>query len=56
MEIFSGTDPEPGVLKMSCPYCQQTFETYDKVEKNIGIHIMRLETCTICLNNIKDQT
>ena len=41
MEICSGTDPEPEVLKLSCPYCQQTFETYDKIEKHIGIHIMR---------------
>ena len=40
-KICSGTDPEPEVLKLICPYCQQTFETYDKIEKHIGIHIMR---------------
>ena len=27
--------------KLSCPYCQKTFETYVKIEKHIGIHIMR---------------
>ena len=41
MEICSGTDAEPEVLNLSCPYCQQTFETYEKIEKRIGIHIMR---------------
>ena len=40
VEISSGTDPEPKVLKLICPYCQQTFETYDKIKKHIGIHIM----------------
>ena len=38
MEICSGTDTEPEVLKLMCPYCQQNFET---AEKHIGIHIMR---------------
>ena len=41
MEICSGTDPEPEVLKLICPYCQQTFDIYDKIENHIGIHIMR---------------
>ena len=41
VEISSGTDTEPKVLKLICPYCQQTFETYDKIEKHIEIHIMR---------------
>ena len=41
MEVWSGTDPEPEVLKMIWPYCKQTFETYDKIEKPITIHIMR---------------
>ena len=41
MEICSGTDPKPEVLKLICPYCQKTIETYDKIEKPIGIHIMR---------------
>ena len=40
MEIYSGTDPEPGVLKLICPYCQQTFETYEKIERHLGIHII----------------
>ena len=31
------------------------FETYDKIENHIGIHIMWLETCIICLNNIINQ-
>ena len=29
MEICSGTDPAPEVLKPICPYCQQIFETTD---------------------------
>ena len=41
MEICSGTDPEPEVLMLICPYCQKTFETFDKIEKSIEIHIMR---------------
>ena len=41
IEICLGTDQEHEVLKLICPYCQQTFETYDKIEKHIGIHIMR---------------
>ena len=41
MEICSGTDQEPEVLKLICPFCQKTFETFDKLEKPIGIHIMR---------------
>ena len=41
MEICSGTDPEPVVLKLIGPYGQKTFETYDKIKKPIGIHIMR---------------
>ena len=41
MEICSGTDPEPEVLKLIRPYCQQNFETADGIEKHIGIHIMR---------------
>ena len=40
VEISSGTYTEPMVLKLICPYCQQTFETYDNIEKYIGIHIM----------------
>ena len=40
MEISSGTDPEPEVLKLICPYDQKTFKTYDKIKKPIGIHIM----------------
>ena len=40
MEICSGTDPELNVLKPICPYCQQTFEIYDKLENYIGIQIM----------------
>ena len=40
VEISSGTDTEPMVLKLICPYCQQTFETHDKIEKHFGIHIM----------------
>ena len=31
MEICSGTDPKPEVLKLICPYCQQTFDKYDKL-------------------------
>ena len=41
MEICSGTYPETEVLKLICPYCKQTFETYDKIKKHIVIHIMR---------------
>ena len=41
MEICSGTDPKPKVLKLIGPYCQPTFETYDKIEKHIWIHFMR---------------
>ena len=41
MEICSGTDPEPDVLKLICPYCYQTFETYDRNKNHIGTHIMR---------------
>ena len=37
MEICSVTDPEPEVLKLICPHCQQNFETADGIEK----HIMR---------------
>jgi hypothetical protein len=40
MEICSGTDPELEVLKPICPYCQQTFDIYDKIENYIGIQIM----------------
>ena len=39
MEICSWTDPEPEALKLICPYCQKTFEMYDKIEKPIGIDI-----------------
>ena len=41
MEICSRADPEPKVLQLICPCCKQTFETYYKIEKHIGIHIMR---------------
>ena len=41
--------------KQICPFCHQTFEKYDKIKKHIGIHIMSLETCMICLNNINNQ-
>ena len=41
LDICSGTEPEPEMMKLICPYCQQTFETNDKIEKHIGIHIMR---------------
>ena len=41
MEIFRGTDPKPNVLKLICPYCQPTIETYDKIEKHIKIHFKR---------------
>ena len=41
MEICSGTDPEREVLKLTCPYCQQTFETHDKIGKHIQIYILR---------------
>ena len=37
MEIFSGTDTEHEVLKLNCPYGQQTFDIYDKIENYIGI-------------------
>ena len=40
MEICSGTDLELDVLKPIRPYCQQTFDTYDKIENYIGIQIM----------------
>ena len=40
MEIYSGTDTELGMLKLICPYCQQTFETYDKIKRHLGIHII----------------
>ena len=36
MEICSITD-----LKVTCPYCQQTIKTYDKIEKHNGIDNMR---------------
>ena len=56
MEICSGTDPEPEVLKLICPKCQQTFETSDKIEKHIGIHIMGwIRNFYICLNNFNNQ-
>ena len=32
---------KPEVLKLIRPYDQKTFETYDKIEKPFGIHIMR---------------
>ena len=41
MEICPGTNPEPNVLNFIHPYCEQTFETYDKIKSHIGIHIMR---------------
>ena len=41
MEICSGTDTEPEVLKLICPHCQQTFETYDRIKNHIWIRIMR---------------
>ena len=28
-------------LKVNCPYCEQTYKTYDKIKNHIGIHIMR---------------
>ena len=40
-KICSATDPDPEVLKLFQPYCQQNFETSDGIEKHIGIHIMR---------------
>ena len=40
MEICSRTDPELEVLKPICPYCQQTFDIYDKIKNDIGIQIM----------------
>ena len=40
MEICSGTDPEPEVLKLIRPYCQQNFETTDGIEKHIRVNIM----------------
>ena len=40
MEICSGTDLEPEVLKQICPYGQKTLKTYDKIEKPIGVYIM----------------
>ena len=41
MGICSGTDPDPDVLKLIRPSCQQNFETADGIEMHIGIHIMR---------------
>ena len=41
MEICSGTDPGPEVQKLVCPYCQQTFNIYDKIKNHIRIHITR---------------
>ena len=41
MEICSWTDQEPEVLKLIGPYCQKTFETYDKIEKPIVIDLLR---------------
>ena len=41
MEICSGTDQEPEVQKLICPYCQQTFNIYDKIDNHIRIHIKR---------------
>ena len=38
MEICFGTDAEPEVLKLICPYCPQIFETTDAIEEHIGIH------------------
>ena len=38
MEICSGTDPEPEVLKLIRPYCQKTFETYDIGEAHWNSH------------------
>ena len=35
MEICLGTDPEPEVLKLTCPYYQQTFETHNKTQNHI---------------------
>ena len=40
-EICSGTNPKPEVLNLICPYGQKTFETYDKIEKPSGSHIIR---------------
>ena len=40
MQICSGTDSEPEGLKRICPFCQQTFDIYDKIENHIAIHIM----------------
>ena len=37
MDICSETDPELDVLK---PYCQRTFDIYDKIENYIIIQIM----------------
>ena len=42
MEICWGTDLKPEVLKLTCPYCQPTFETYENIEKHIQIQFMRL--------------
>ena len=41
MDICSGTDQKRDVMKLIGPYCQQTFETNDKIKKHIGIHIVR---------------
>ena len=41
MEICLGTETEPEVLKVIRPYCLKTFETFDKIEKPIKIHIIR---------------
>ena len=41
MAICSGTGAKPEVLKLVCPYCQPTFETYDKLDKQIQTHVMK---------------
>ena len=41
MEICSGTDPEPEVMKLIGLNCQQTFEINDKIENHIKINIMK---------------
>ena len=38
MNISSWTDFELPGQRLICPYCQQTFETNDKVEEHICIH------------------
>ena len=52
MEICPGTDPELDVLKLICPYCQQTFDIYDNIENYIGIQIM---TYIRILSNLPQQ-